>query len=98
LRPLEDTAGIAACFDAYGVVGVTGVLTKTECDVTMKDMGMPAAFDIRDPSTYNTQEVRAALNNFGVIGTSVLWTAPVLRNRCHPNVRRAYQVWSRLRI
>ncbi len=33
LRSIEDPAGIAACYDAHGVVAVTGVLTKAECEV-----------------------------------------------------------------
>ena len=32
-RSVEDTDGVLACFNANGVVAVTGVLSKAECDV-----------------------------------------------------------------
>ena len=91
LRPVDDPAGVADCYERHGVVGVTGVLTKPECEETLRDMGMPPGFDIRDPDTYATQEANAALNRYGVIGTDVLWTRTLLRNRCHPNVVAAYR-------
>lgn len=53
LRSVHDPVGIASCFDTYGVVGVTGVLTRAECTETLGDMGMPSSFNIRDPGTYD---------------------------------------------
>jgi hypothetical protein len=91
-RDVTDVVGIRQCFDDNGVVAVTGVLTKAECDATLADMGMPAVFDIRDPSTYALPEVEAALNPYGVVGKDVLWTKAIVRNRFHPNVASAYQV------
>lgn len=92
LRDVTDRAGIVACYNAHGVVAVKNVLTKEECNATLADMGMPKSFDIRDPSTYNLPETRAALNKFGVVGTDVLWTPSLMRNRCHANVQAAYAV------
>jgi hypothetical protein len=92
LRPLTDAEGIAACYNRYGVVGVTGVLSKAECEDTMRDMGMPCTFDIRDPKTYRLPEVEASLNRYGVVGRDTLWTRTILRNRCHPNVIKSFQV------
>jgi hypothetical protein len=91
LRSVADVVGIQQCLQAYGVVGVTGVLTKEECEDTLRDMGMPAAFNIRDPATYDLPEVHAALNPYGVVGSNVLWTPTLLRNRCHPLVVQAYR-------
>lgn len=91
LRPIDDPAAIAACYDAHGVVAVTGVLTKAECSETMRDMGMPPSFDIRDPATYTLPEVEATLNRYGVVGRDTLWTPTILRNRCHPHVVKAFQ-------
>ena len=68
-----------------------GVLTKTECSETLRDMGMPPSFDIRDPATYTLPEVEATLNRYGVVGRDTLWTPTILRNRCHPHVIKALQ-------
>ena len=92
LRDVHDAGGIVSCFKRYGVVGVTGVLTKDECEATLGNMGMPPGCNIRDRSTYTMPEISTVLNRFGVIGGDVLWTDTILRNRCHPNVVRAYQV------
>ncbi len=59
---------------------------------TLKDMGLPHSFDIKDPATYGLPEVESVLNPFGVIGKGPLWTPTILRNRCHPHVIKAFQV------
>ena len=59
---------------------------------TLTDMGLPSTFNIRDPGTYRLPEVEAVLNRYGVVGSEPLWTKTCLRNRCHPNVIKAYQV------
>jgi hypothetical protein len=91
LRSVDDPAGVAKCFLEHGVVGVTDVLTKAECEETLAGMGMPPSFDIRNPATYNTPDTNAVLNKFGVVGTDPLFTRSMLRNRCHPKVARAYR-------
>lgn len=87
--PVTDAAGIAACLDAHGVVAVTNVLTRAECDETLADMGLPAYINVRDPATYGRAD--AVLNRYGVLGDGPLFTAALIRNRCHPNVIAAYE-------
>jgi len=90
LRPVTDPAGISACYEKYGVVGVTGVLTPTECQNLIQDGLQPflsAGCDFRDPATFD----KASVNRFGVIGKHSLFNAPILQARLHQNVAIAYQ-------
>ena len=88
LRPVHDLASVRACYDAYGVVGVTGVLTKAECEATLADLGDLAGFVVRDPTTYGAAD--KSMNRYGVIGDKPLFTRQLLRNRVHGNVIAAY--------
>ena len=93
-RDVADVDGIRSCFAANGVVAVTGVLTKAECEETLVDIAAVASaragaeFSFRDPTTYGVLDT--ALNRYGVLGNDTLWSRTLLRNRCHPNVAAAY--------
>jgi ectoine hydroxylase-related dioxygenase (phytanoyl-CoA dioxygenase family) len=89
-RSIDDVGGVVACFRENGVVAITGILTATECTDTLADMALPAGTSVLDPTTY--AEMDSELNRFGVIGHKSLFTATLLRNRCHPNVVRAYEL------
>jgi len=92
LRPLSDPAGIRACFDEYGVVGVTGVLNSQETAAVLAeglDPYLPEGCCIADPDTYHLAD--HSLNRYGVVGKSVLFNQRILRTRLHPNVVAAYR-------
>jgi len=89
LRSITDVAGISSCYERYGVVGVTGVLTPTECQSLIQEGLQPylsEGCDFRDPATYDS----ASVNRYGVIGKQPLFNAAILRVRLHPNVADAY--------
>lgn len=97
LRDISDPQGIKSCYDKYGVVGVTGVLTKTELRETVDEyqrillnMGVDKRFNIRDLSTYDLASTHC--NRYGVIGKNAIITEVLNRNRFHPNVKKAYEI------
>lgn len=89
LRPISDLRAVSACYERYGVVGVTGVLTQAECQSLIRDGLEPFLSEgchVDDPATYNL----AAVNRFGVIGKRSLFNSAILGARVHPNVAAAY--------
>lgn len=77
LRDINDTHGIKSCYDACGVVGITGVLTKTELRETVDEyqrvlleMGVDKRLNIRDSSTYDLAST--SCNRYGVIGINLI--------------------------
>jgi hypothetical protein len=88
-RPVHDAEGIKACLDDHGVVAVTGVLSKDECEETLADIGaLAGGVDFRDPATFHLAKV----NRFGVVGDGPLFTPVLMRNRvrCAPVFAAAY--------
>lgn len=97
LRDINDPEGIRCCYAKYGVVGITGILTKSELRDTVDEfqrilinLGIDKKFNIRDSSTYDL--VSTQCNRYGVIGKSALITEILNRNRFHPNVKKAYSI------
>jgi hypothetical protein len=97
LRDLNDVEGIKSCYEKYGVVGVTNVLTKTECAETIDDaknilisFGCDPNINIYDQSTHDLAS--KFVNRFGVIGRDALFTKILNRNRDHQNVKQAYSI------
>jgi len=89
LRPVSDPDAVSACYERYGVVGVTGVLSQEECQSFIQEGLQPflsEGCDVSDLSTYD----KAAVNRFGVIGKRPLFNAAILRARVHHNVVAAY--------
>eukprot|EP00929_Paragymnodinium_shiwhaense_P110497 TRINITY_DN7758_c0_g1_i1.p1 TRINITY_DN7758_c0_g1~~TRINITY_DN7758_c0_g1_i1.p1 ORF type:complete len:583 (-),score=83.36 TRINITY_DN7758_c0_g1_i1:400-2148(-) len=92
LRPIDDLDAVKACYDKYGVVGVTGVLSKEECrDLTKNGLEphLPQGCDMDDPATYSLAD--GAINRYGVIGKQAIFNDSVLATRLHPNVAAAYK-------
>jgi hypothetical protein len=97
LRSLDDHDGIRECYTKYGAVGITGVLTKQECDETITDvqnilikLSGDRSFDINNPDTF--ENVDRIINRYGVIGKTALFTKILNRNRFHKNVKKAYSI------
>mmetsp|Transcript_7801 Transcript_7801/g.13859 ORF Transcript_7801/g.13859 Transcript_7801/m.13859 type:complete len:326 (+) Transcript_7801:70-1047(+) len=92
LRPVEDLAAVQACFDRFGVVGVTGVLSREECAQLISEgiePCLPGGCSITDPTTYDLAD--QALNRYGVLGKRTLFNSSILSARLHPNVVAAYK-------
>lgn len=92
LRPVSDPVAVRACYDEYGVVGVTGVLSADEAAATIAaglDAHLPEDCSILDKDTYHAAD--HVMNRYGVIGKSALFNARILETRLHPNVVAAYQ-------
>jgi len=96
LFDLTQVDEIQRCYDTFGVVGITGILTRLKIDATLKevenivrgDCGEKFSFD--DPYTYALTE--SYMNNFGVIGKEPLFTHQLIKNRLNVNVQRAYSI------
>jgi len=91
LRPISDLAAVRACYDQYGVVAVTGVLSPEECQALLADgiePHLPAGCKMDDPSTYSIADT--AINRYGVIGKKALFSSEILAARVHPNVAASY--------
>jgi len=91
LRPISDLAAVRACYDRYGVVGVTGVLSPDECQALITEgiePCLPAGCHVDDPSTHRSAD--AAVNRYGVIGKKPLFNRAILSARLHPRVVEAY--------
>merc|ERR1711988_809457 len=90
LRPISDLAAIRACYDRYGVVGVTGVLSPDECQGLMSGLEqyLPEGCHMDDVETFGLAD--RAVNRFGVIGKEALFNPAILSARVHPNVSAAY--------
>lgn len=91
LRPISDLNAVRACYERYGVVGITGVLTTEECQTLIKDglePHLPDGCHMDDPSTYSLAD--QALNRYGVIGKKSLFNPAILSTRLHPNVVASY--------
>jgi hypothetical protein len=91
LRPISDVDAVRACYERYGVVGVTGVLSETECQALIKDglePHLPEGCHMDDPCTYSMAD--PAINRYGVIGKAALFNPAILTARLHPNVVTAY--------
>eukprot|EP00928_Gymnodinium_smaydae_P071709 TRINITY_DN55213_c0_g1_i1.p1 TRINITY_DN55213_c0_g1~~TRINITY_DN55213_c0_g1_i1.p1 ORF type:complete len:575 (-),score=47.91 TRINITY_DN55213_c0_g1_i1:81-1805(-) len=91
LRPISDLGSVRDCYERYGVVGVTGVLSPEECQRVIADgiePFLPEGCLLGDPSTFELAD--RAVNRFGVIGKSSLFSKPILEARLHPNVIAAY--------
>jgi hypothetical protein len=101
LRSIDDPKGILECYERYGAVGITGVLSKDECAETIEDvkriiqsLGATGDFDINDPATYEKgwPDMASYINLPGVVGKHASLTPILNRNRFHPNVKKAYSI------
>ena len=100
LRSIDDPKGILDCYETYGAVGITGVLSAQECAETVDDVkliikqfGANEQFNIYDPNTFdNWPDMNKFINKPGVIGTLPIITKTLNRNRFHPNVKKAYSL------
>ena len=97
LAPLSDAETIKQIFKEYGMVGITGVLTPEECNETIKDVENiikeetnDQTFSIDNIETYDVASL--CMNRYGTIGKKPLFSKTLLRNRTHPNVRKAYSI------
>lgn len=91
LRPISDLKAVRACYERYGVVGVTGVLSQDECNTLISEgiePFLPEGCHMHDPDTFELAD--RATNRFGVIGKSVMFSESILSARLHPNVVAAY--------
>lgn len=91
LRPVSDLAAVRDCYELYGVVAVTDVLSREECQALVHQglqPFLPEGCCMEDPSTYDLAD--HALNRFGVIGKGTLFNPEILATRLHPNVAAAY--------
>jgi len=89
LRPVSDIGAISACYEQYGVVGVTGVLSQAECQSLVRDglqPLLPEGCHVDDAATYGD----AALGPFGLIGMRPVFNPAILTARLHPNVVTAF--------
>jgi len=92
LRPVDDVAAVRACYERFGVVGVTGVLNEEECNQLISEgiePCLPDGCSIRNPETYHLAD--HAVNRYGVLGKHTLFNPSVLHARLHPNVVAAYK-------
>jgi ribA/ribD-fused uncharacterized protein len=91
LRSISDLEAVRACYEKYGVVGITGVLSEDEVQALITDglePHLPTGCRMDDPSTYSLAD--RALNRYGVIGKAALFNPAVLSARLHPNVIASY--------
>merc|ERR1712216_1057637 len=92
LRPITDLEAVRSCFERYGVVGVTGVLSPEECRALISDglePELPKGCHMDQPDTYEL--VDANMNRYGVVGKNALFSRGLLEARVHPNVVEAYK-------
>lgn len=95
LRPIGDLDAVRACYERYGVVGVTGVLSQEECRTLITDglePHLPEGCCMDDPATYSMAD--RAMNRYGVIGKDTLFNSAILSARLHPNVIASYKAVS----
>jgi len=91
LRPIEDPRAVRDCFERYGVVGVTGVLSAEECeDLIGRGLEplLPEGCRLCDPATHGLAD--GALNAYGVLGKTAVFSPAICTARLHPNVVAAY--------
>jgi hypothetical protein len=91
LRPISDLEAVRACYERYGVVGVTGVLSQAECQALILEglePYLPEGCHMNDPESFALAD--RALNRFGVIGKEALFSESLLSARLHPNVVASY--------
>lgn len=91
LRPVTDLEAVRACFEKYGVVAVTGVLSQDECQSLISEgiePFLPKGCHMDDSETFALAD--HAMNRFGVIGKSALFSKSILSARLHSNVVAAY--------
>jgi len=90
LRSVDDMDAVRACYDLYGVVGVTGVLSACECDSVIAglEFHLPEGCLMHDADTFSLAD--HAINRYGVIGKEALFSPALLSARLHPNVSAAY--------
>lgn len=97
LSPLTDPTRIKEIYDKYGMVGITQILNDDEINETITDIQSiirsesgNKEFAFNNPETYDL--ANTCMNNYGTIGKKPLFSKILLRNRCHPNVRKAYSI------
>jgi len=97
LAPLSDPKLIKQTFKEYGMVGITGVLTSQECQDTIHDVEYiikeesgNQTFSLDNLETYDIASL--CMNRYGTVGKKPLFSNILLRNRTHPNVRKAYSI------
>jgi ectoine hydroxylase-related dioxygenase (phytanoyl-CoA dioxygenase family) len=91
LRPISNLAAVRDCYERFGVVGVTGVLSVEECRNVVEqglEPFLPDGCHMADADTYALADT--AINRYGVIGKSALFNRTLLATRLHPNVTAAY--------
>mmetsp|Transcript_105817 Transcript_105817/g.183985 ORF Transcript_105817/g.183985 Transcript_105817/m.183985 type:complete len:589 (+) Transcript_105817:67-1833(+) len=92
LRPVTDLEAVRSCFERYGVVGVTGVLSREECRVLVSEglePELPDGCHMDQPETYDLAD--ANMNRYGVVGKKTLFSRALLEARLHPHVVAAYK-------
>lgn len=92
LRPVTDPEAVRSCFERYGVVGVTGVLSLEDCRLLVSEGLEPELPDgcyMDRPDTYDLAD--ASMNRYGVVGKNALFSRRLLEARLHPNVVAAYK-------
>lgn len=92
LRPITDLQAVRSCYERYGVVGVTGVLSAEECRTLIcegLEPELPEGCHMHEPDTYDIAD--ANMNRYGVVGKSALFSEALLNARLHPNVVESYK-------
>ena len=97
LAPLTNPDLIKEIFDECGMVGITDVLTANECVETISDIEQIIQneinnndFSINYINTYDLASM--CMNRYGTIGKAPLFSKTLLRNRTHPNIRKAFSI------
>lgn len=91
LRPVTDLVAVRECYEQYGVVGVTGVLSADECRSVITsglEPCLPHGCRMDDVETFGLAD--AAMNRYGVVGKAAVFNAALLAARLHPSVAAAY--------
>jgi len=91
LRNINDQAGILECYERYGAVGVTGVLSTSECTAAIHALEsyLPTGCQISDTNSHYL--AGGACNRYGVIGKAPLFNPDLLSVRLHQNVALAFE-------
>lgn len=84
-------------YNEFGVVAITSILSPIEIYNTVIEIeelikkNSNQHFSFYEPSTYNTVDNYVS-KNYGVIGKTALFSNYIMKNRLHPNVRKAYSI------
>ena len=100
LAPLNDSNKIKEIYNKNGMVGITGILSENEIKETINDIqniireesGLMNMEDFAFNKSETYDLANGCMNRYGTIGKKPLFSKILLRNRCHPNVRKAYSI------